>query len=243
MLTRRTALEAVAFAIAISAFSSSLHADEPARRWRPATEADLPAGTVVLPGSDSPGAALPAASAGVRVHVDPATGTIVPAPADSPAEAAAAADIDAGAPPLVLKKTPSGLLYVDTSYYRHTATVAVDGQSQPKLDCEDPPQDNAAAARLAGKAPAHAAHPHAASAVASAEPEEAVASAKRAADSAAARTAAQQHRLAGLAGAAEPGAAAIAAPNAAAAARTRQATPQRTSPAADTASPPTASEQ
>lgn len=233
MLMRRTALEALAFAIAISAFPLMLHADEPARRWRPATEADLPAGTVVLPGSDSPGTALPAASAGVRVHVDPATGNLIPAPADSAAEAAAAADIDAGAPPLVLKKTPSGLLYVDTSHYRHTATIAIDGQDAPKLGCEDPPQDAAAAARLAGKTPVQTAHPQPTSAATDIAHESAATPAQLAAGNAAARTAAQQQRLAGMAAPAPD----------TDAARTHPATLRRTLPAADTASPSTAAER
>lgn len=193
MLTRHAALEAAAFAIAVSTFSCVVHADQPARRWRPATEADLPAGTLVLPGNDSPGTAAPSTAAGVRIHIDPATGAIVPAPADSASEAAAGAAIDAAAPPLVLKKSPSGLLYVDTSEYRHTATVTLDAHSQAKLDCEDPPQDAAAAARLAGQ-----------TAVAAQQSAIPVAESHRHArtEDAAARTAAQQQRLARRIGAA-----------------------------------------
>lgn len=166
MLTRRVALEAVAFAAAISVVSCLLHAAEPARRWRPATPADLPPGTPIQAALPAGAGTAPADRAAQRVHIDPATGAILPAPADASSEAAANADIDAGAPALVLQKSPSGILYVDTTGYQHTATVTLDAQGQARLDCADPPQDAAAAARLAGAATPtapgdHAGHAHA----------------------------------------------------------------------------------
>lgn len=196
MLTRRVALEALAFAIAISAFSCFLHAAEPARRWRPATAADLPAGTPIQSATLAGAGLAPVDSAAQRVQIDPATGAIVPA-ADASTEAAANADIDAGAPRLVLQKSPSGALYVDTSGYRHTATVTLDAQGQPRLDCTDPPQDAASAARLAGRAaPAapgdHSAHAHA---LAPAPPDPAGAAAVPA-SATAAKAEARQQRLA-----------------------------------------------
>jgi hypothetical protein len=154
MFTYRVALWAMAAAIAVS---TSVHGDEPSRRWRPATAADLPVGTPIVAAGAAPAPSasgvMPASIPGVapvpssgsdaqRVHIDPATGAIVPMPA------AAAATESSGPPaaPMTLRRSAKGFLYVDTSSYLHTATATLDADGKPHVDCDDPQHAHAPAA-------------------------------------------------------------------------------------------------
>ncbi len=149
MFTYRTALWAMAAAIAVSTVSTSVHGDEPSRRWRPATAADLPVGTPIAAAGVAPASSAspvePASSSrsdAQRVHIDPVTGAIVPMPAGTATTEANAA----AAAPMTLRRSAKGFLYVDTSSYLHTATATLDADGKPHLDCEDPQHAHAPAA-------------------------------------------------------------------------------------------------
>lgn len=141
MFTYRAALWAMAAAIAVSTVSTSVHGDEPSRRWRPATAADLPVDTPIAAAITAPAApesrVEPVSSSSTdaqRVHIDPATGAIVPMPAGTATTDAN----EATAAPMTLRRSAKGFLYVDTSGYLHTATVTLDADGKPHVDCKEP---------------------------------------------------------------------------------------------------------